>query len=276
MPTALVVGASRGLGLELAKTLHSRNYQVFATTRSPDAHIRKELGSDFPQEINIVPNIDLKQEDAGKRIVSYLKGDLGLGVEKGGETKKLDLVIMNAGVFKADTLKDPNWEDLLEMHKVVSIAPVMVASHLYNSSLFAAPSKFILITSEGGSIAFRTREEGGGNYGHHSSKAAANMVGKLLSNDLYDEQVTVGLIHPGFMKTDMTEGVGYDKFYESGGAVEPSAAAKTTVEFILNELPHGLSGSFWAPRGPRDIGQAERVLVPILGKDLPTPLPLPW
>jgi len=102
------------------------------------------------------------------------------------------------------------------------------------------------------------------------------MVGKLLANDLMDKEVTVGMIHPGFMKTDMTKGVGYDKFYESGGAVEASEAAETTVEFILNELPHRLTGSFWAPRGPRDIGQAERVLVPIMGKDLPTPLPLPW
>ncbi|KAJ3762334.1 hypothetical protein EV360DRAFT_79410 [Lentinula raphanica] len=278
MPTALIVGASRGLGLELAKTLYSKNYQVFATTRSPDAHIRKELGPNFPQEINIIPTIDLEQENAAKRIVSYLKGDLGLGAASGtgGETKKLDLVIINAGVFKADTLENPNWEDLLEMHKVVSIAPLMVASELYNASLFATPSKFVLITSEGGSIALRTREEGGGNYGHHSSKAAANMVGKLLSIDLYDKQVTVGLIHPGFMKTDMTKGVGYDEFYESGGAVEPSEAAKSTIDFILNELTHEISGSFWAPRGPRDIGQAERVLGPAMGKELPTPLPLPW
>ncbi|KAJ4468868.1 hypothetical protein J3R30DRAFT_3409911 [Lentinula aciculospora] len=137
----------------------------------------------------------ISQEDAGKQIVSYLKGDLGLGAREGGETKKLDLVIMNAGVFKADTLENPNWEDLLEMHKVVSIAPLMVASYL-------------------------TKEEGGKN-----------------------------------------------EFYESGGAVEPSEGAETTVDFILNELPHDLTGSFWAPRGPRDIGQ---------GKDLPTPLPLPW
>ncbi|KAJ3901551.1 oxidoreductase [Lentinula edodes] len=275
MTIALVVGASRGLGLELAKILHDRNFQVFATSRSPAAHIRKELGPDFPQDINIIPNIDLTQRNAGERIVSYLKGDLGLGVGL-GETRKLDLVIMNAGVFKADTLENPNWEDLLEMHKVVSIAPLMVASNLYNSSLFATPSKFVIITSEGGSIALRTRQEGGGNYGHHSSKAAANMVGKLLSNDLYDKQVTVGLIHPGFMKTDMTKGVGYDEFYDSGGAVEPSEAAETTVEFIMKKLSHDLSGTFYAPRGPRDIGQAERVLIPVMGKELPTPLPLPW
>ncbi|GAV99641.1 short chain dehydrogenase reductase family superfamily [Lentinula edodes] len=240
----VAVGLFNGSGMHIRKTI------LIYHLASPAAHIRKELGPDFPQDINIIPNIDLTQRNAGERIVSYLKGDLGLGVGL-GETRKLDLVIMNAGVFKADTLENPNWEDLLEMHKVVSIAPLMVASNLYNSSLFATPSKFVIITSEGGSIALRTRQEGGGNYGHHSSKAAANMVGKLLSNDLYDKQVTVGLIHPGFMKTDMTKGVGYDEFYDSGGAVEPSEAAETTVEFIMKKLSHDLSGTFYAPRGPR-------------------------
>ena len=41
----------------------------------------------------------------------------------------------------------------------------------------------------------RTKEEGGGNYAHHGSKAAENMVGKLLSNDFYDKGVTVVMIH---------------------------------------------------------------------------------
>lgn len=53
----------------------------------------------------------------------------------------------------------------------------------------------MLITTEGGSIALRTKEEGGGNFGHHGSKAAENMVGKLLANDLLDSGVTVFMIH---------------------------------------------------------------------------------
>ncbi|KAF5390028.1 hypothetical protein D9757_003887 [Collybiopsis confluens] len=285
MPIALIVGASRGLGLELAKNLHGRDgYNVFATTRSLDTHIRPEQ---LPNEINVIPNIDLTKEDAGAQIVSYLRGDLGLG---NASDEQLDLVIVNAGVFKADTLAEPQYDNLVEMFKVVAIAPLMIASHLTRANLLASPSKFILISSEGGSIALRTRQEGAGNYGHHASKAALNMMGKLLSNELNEKQITVGLIHPGFMRTDMTKNVGFDQFYDSGGAVEPSQAAETTIEFVLNELPHDLTGSFWAPRGPRlrsklipfllrmrrDIGEAERVLVPVMGKNLPTPLPIPW
>lgn len=74
-------------------------------------------------------------------------------------------------------------------------------------------------------------------------------------------------------------------------AVEPAEAARSTIEFIAT-ITHEKTGTFWAPRGPRyvifhtrihvseikhwgmnrDIGEAERVL----GKNLPTPLQLPW
>ncbi|THU89923.1 oxidoreductase [Dendrothele bispora CBS 962.96] len=254
MPTALVIGASRGLGLELVKTLSSRGFEVYATIRSQNT-----TGASLPPDVKTIPNVDLTQEDAGVKIVE------GLG------SRKLDLVFVNAGVFKAESLDKPNFADEVEMYKVVSIAPVIITHHLTKANLLASPSKFILLTSEGGSITLRTREEGGGNYGHHGSKAAANMTGKLLANDLYDKGVTVVMIHPGFMRTDMTKGVGFDKYYESGGAVEPEVAAASTVDFVLT-LTQEQTGTFWAPRGPRDVGEAERVM----GKNLPTPLPLPW
>jgi NAD(P)-dependent dehydrogenase (short-subunit alcohol dehydrogenase family) len=43
------------------------------------------------------------------------------------------------------------------------------------------------------------------------------MVGKLLSLDLKDQGVVVGIVHPGFMRTEMTKGVGFDKFWDDGG-----------------------------------------------------------
>ncbi|KAK7047906.1 Beta-glucosidase 1B [Paramarasmius palmivorus] len=207
----------------------------------------------------IISGVDLSKEDAGTRIVEGLSG------------QKIDLVIINAGIFKKESFDSPSFEDEVEMYKVVAIAPVLIAHHLVKANLLVSPSKLILITSEGGSISLRTQEEGGGNYGHHGSKAAANMVGKLLAHDLKDKGITVAMIHPGFMKTDMTKNVGFDQFYESGGAVEPAEAARSTINFILELVPDQ-TGTFWAPRGPAGVGEAERVL----GKDLPTPLRLPW
>ena len=49
------------------------------------------------------------------------------------------------------------------------------------------------------------------------SKAALNMVGKLLSFDVKDKGIAVAMVHPGFMRTEMTRAVGFDKFWDDGG-----------------------------------------------------------
>jgi hypothetical protein len=51
------------------------------------------------------------------------------------------------------------------------------------------------LTSEGGSITLRTEGEGGGMYGHHGSKAAGNMIGKLLGYDLKERGIPIAMIH---------------------------------------------------------------------------------
>jgi len=249
---ALVI-ASRGLGLELAKNLQADGAQVYATVRGPPKD------DTMPEGVTVIGGVDVAKPDAGEIIVRQLQGS------------QVDLVIINAGYFTSETLDKPNFEEELKMYQIVAIAPVFLTHHLHKAKALGNSAKLILITTEGGSITLRTPEEGGGNYGHHGSKAAANMVGKLLANDLKATGITVAMIHPGFMRTDMTRNVGFDKFWDSGGAVEPSEAAQSTLSFIY-KLSHDQTGTFWAPRGPRDIGEAERVL----GKELPTPLQLPW
>ncbi|KAG6864574.1 hypothetical protein C0991_008566 [Blastosporella zonata] len=110
MPTALVIGASRGLGYELTKALQADGYRTFGTTRSSD--------SPLPTDVQRISPVDIAKEDAGTKIAVAL-----------GDTT-LDLVIVNAGVFKKETLDQPNFSDEVEMYKVVSIAPVFLAHHL--------------------------------------------------------------------------------------------------------------------------------------------------
>lgn len=153
------------------------------------------------------------------------------------------------------------------MYTTSAIGPVFVVHHLVHAGLLntitqeqdttipPTASKIILISSESGSLTLRHRIEGGGNYAHHASKSALNMVGKLLSLDLYSRGIAVGMIHPGFMRTEMTRGVGFDKFYEDGGAVTPDEAAQSLVEFVEDGKGGGFdmrrTGEYWAPRGAR-------------------------
>ena len=118
------------------------------------------------------------------------------------------------------------------MYKTSAIGPVFLVSSLVKGGALAANSKIILVSSEAGSIALRTESEGGGMFGHHASKAASNMVGKLLSLDLKPKGIAVGLVHPGFMRTEMTKGVGFDKFWDSGGAVRPETAAESLRKWV--------------------------------------------
>ena len=81
------------------------------------------------------------------------------------------------------------------MYITSAIGPVFLVHHLVQSGVVGKGAKVILVSSESGSITLRHESEGGGNYGHHASKAASNMVGKLLSLDLKDREIAVGMVH---------------------------------------------------------------------------------
>ncbi|KAK7946592.1 oxidoreductase [Apiospora aurea] len=258
MASVLIVGATRGLGASLTKQYASQpSTTVYATTRSGSGP------EGFPDSVKWLSNIDLLKPDVGDKLAGKLR-----------EQQPLDLVVITAGRFTTEDFsadKGPDWQEEVTMYTTSSIAPVFIVHRLAHAKLLGKGTKVLLVSSESGSITLRHESEGGGNYAHHASKSALNMVGKLLSLDLRDKEVIVSIIHPGFMRTEMTKGVGFDKFWDDGGAVLPDEAAKSLVEWA-EKLDMSKSGEYWAPRGPGDIGTAE----PVLGTGLSTPLQLPW
>ncbi|KAI9804188.1 MAG: hypothetical protein M1825_001590 [Sarcosagium campestre] len=260
-PAVLVVGATRGLGSSLIKLYASKGSTAYATTRSSTAPAGDSKSPTSPN-IHWLTSVDVSQATAGSSLVSALQSS------KAG---KLDTVILTAGTFKTESFEEPNYEDQLLMYRTSAIAPTLIVSALDKAGLLKRGSKIFIVSSESGSITLRHPKEGGGNFGHHASKAASNMVGKLLSLDLKDKGVAVGVVHPGFMRTEMTAGVGFDKYWDDGGAVTPDEAASSLADFI-ETFDISKTGQYWAPRGARDIGTAEEVL----GKNLPKPLELPW
>ncbi|KAF1994534.1 NAD(P)-binding protein [Amniculicola lignicola CBS 123094] len=278
MPTVLIVGATRGLGASLAKAYTSQpGYTVLATARTsnPPAnstfypplthHLTIEITIRIAKSLFYIPNIDLSTPSAGPHILDYLSTR---------SITKLDIIIITAGYFATESLASPSFDAQEKMYKTCAIGPTILVTALANSpTLLSESSKIILVSSESGSIALRHESEGGGNYGHHASKAALNMCAKLLALDLKERGVAVVSVHPGFMRTEMTRGVGFDKYWDVGGAVTPDVAAESLREWI-ETFDIGMTGQYWAPRGAADIGTAEPVLGP---KDkLPIPLQLPW
>jgi NAD(P)-dependent dehydrogenase (short-subunit alcohol dehydrogenase family) len=147
MPNALVVGASRGLGLEIAKQYAQQEYSVHATSRSPPpkgAH----------HDIHWIEGVDIGTEEGGPTIVKGLKGN------------KLDVVVITAGYFPKESLDEPNFEDELKTYKTCAIGPVFVVHALHKAGLLKSGTKVILVSSEAGSIGLRHESEGGGLYAH--------------------------------------------------------------------------------------------------------------
>ncbi|WVQ86241.1 hypothetical protein IAT38_008409 [Cryptococcus sp. DSM 104549] len=256
--SVLVVGASRGLGLALIKHYASLGVSnLYATVRGA-----APSDDTFPKGTKVIEGVDCSKEECGKKIVDGLQGGA------------VEVVVYVAGILKPEKMGEANWQDEVMMYTICSIAPVFVVQELLMSSSLAPSAKIILLTSEGGSIGLRTEGEGGGMYGHHGSKAAGNMVGHLLGYDLKERGVPIAMVHPGFLKTEMTKNAGMEEFYEKMGAVTPEEAAVPFAEFV-EKLDLDMSGKFWAPMGARGIGNAEEVM----GKevlDKPGPLELPW
>jgi NAD(P)-dependent dehydrogenase (short-subunit alcohol dehydrogenase family) len=195
----LIVGATRGLGASLG-ALYSKDpsNHVFGTTRSSSP--------ETTSSITWLTEVDVAQPNVGQKIVSQLPA-----------STKLSTVIITAGYFGLETFDSPDWEKQVRMYTTSAVGPVFVVQNLVKAGFLVESSKVILVSSESGSITLRHEKEGGGNYGHHASKSALNMVGKLLGLDLKAKGIAVGLVHPGFMRTDMTKSVGFDKYWDAGG-----------------------------------------------------------
>ena len=188
-------------------------------------------------------------------------------------------IYITAGYFATEDFSDkdkggPDWKAELQMYTTSAIAPVFLVHSLVESSCLSHGAKVILVSSESGSITLRHEQEGGGNFGHHGSKAALNMVGKQLSFDLKDKGVAVGITHPSFLRSQMTANIGFDKFWDAGGALEPEEAAEILAKWVDGTFGIDMTGQYWAPRGKRDIGNWDVVMGEDTGKE--GPVQLPW
>lgn len=219
---ALVTGANRGLGLDIAKELIAQGATVYITSRGPAT----------VEGATVIDGIDVTDNSCGDKLVEGLKGT------------KIDILVNNAGYFyeKLETIDSLNFEEELKMIDICAVGPLRITAAVYNAGLLPSGSKVAIISSQGGSIAWRTTQNPTGHdYGHHMSKAAANMAGMLLSQELRASGVCVTLLHPGFNKTAMTKK--YEAIWEVEGAVDPAVGAKRVVHEIC-EMDMDTSGSF--------------------------------
>ncbi|MEC8632438.1 MAG: SDR family oxidoreductase [Candidatus Thermoplasmatota archaeon] len=183
MPVAVVTGANRGLGFEMVRQLLQRDFTVHATYRTSPG-----LLSTLGDERLHLHQVDVRDGQAIAGMMDTIGGSI-------------DLLINNAGIADGrwPSVEAIDFDVASEVLEVNAVAPVRVTQaalpHLADGG-----GTVVMITSLMGSIADCMS---GRSYAYRASKTALNMFTVAMKNELRERGVSVVLIHPGWVETDM-------------------------------------------------------------------------
>ncbi len=214
MPTILITGCNRGIGLQLAIQTNARGDNVIGVCRNPSDEL-SELG------IRLITGIDVGDGES----VSKLKSELG--------DTQIDVLINNAGVLIRDEFGSIDYEGMISQYKINTLGPLRVTEALRDN--LSDGSKVAIVSSRVGSI---DDNGSGGHYGYRASKTAVNQVGMNLMHEFKPRGIAVGLLHPGLVATEMTGGQGISAVDSASGLIQR-----------IDELNMENSGGFWHAEG---------------------------
>jgi NAD(P)-dependent dehydrogenase (short-subunit alcohol dehydrogenase family) len=184
----LVAGASRGIGLELARQLASRGERVTASVRSEAGRAALEAALAPAGNKSRVLVFDTREE-------AQVRGAAAAVDEP------VDVLIANAGAYgpERQTALDTDFDGVLDLFNINTLGPLRVAQAFLPLVRRSETPRIVMMSSVLGSMALA----GTFNVGYRASKAALNKITQCLADDLKPEGVAVVAIHPGWVRTDM-------------------------------------------------------------------------
>ncbi|MDX1737621.1 MAG: SDR family oxidoreductase [Alphaproteobacteria bacterium] len=220
MPTILLTGASRGIGLELAKAYHADGWDVIGTCRNAAN----------------APVLDIEWhslEVTDSSSLEKLAGAIG--------ARPLDVIWNNAGVFldkgvTTDEMTDMMW---LETFHINTIAPIRVARRFMENMTESQIRAAVFTSSRLGSISENT----GGSLAYRTSKTALNMAVNCLAHEFSEDGYSCVVFHPGWVKTDMG---GSDADID---ALTSAQGMKSIVDRIQPNMQAEFNGKFFNYNG---------------------------
>ena len=186
MPTVMITGANRGIGLEFARQYAEEGWRVVATCRDPASG--RSL-ADLGPAVEVYA-LDVADHRQIEKLAHLLDG------------QAIDVLINNAAIYgprpaELGTMDYDAWSEVMR----INVMSPMKVSECFAEHVAASGRRIMAaISSQMGSIADNTS---GKSYIYRSSKAALNMVMKGLSVDLKRRGIAVVMFHPGWVKTDM-------------------------------------------------------------------------
>ena len=197
MATVVVTGADRGIGLALVNGYYARGDRAVGACLG-DGQLLSGTGIEF------VPHVDVTRSESFAPLCERLA------------TAPVDVLICNAGIYHADDWDDFDYAALMRQYDVNALGPLRSVQALDRH--IPRGGKIGIVTSRVGSI---SDNGSGGSYGYRMSKCAANALGVNLYHELKPRGISVMLLHPGQVATDMTHGLG-----QLGDFIAPETAAR--------------------------------------------------
>lgn len=217
-----VVGASRGIGLEFVRQLLAKGNTVHATARKPDASKGLQDLKRNNESLSLA-TLDVANPNSISAWAASLQG-----------RKQFDYLFNIAGVMdpSRSDLQNIDSAKMLNCFQINTIGPLLVVQHLLEKGLLAKGSTIGNMTSKMGSVADNSS---GRSYAYRASKAALNQVTKSMSIDLESRDMTCVVLHPGWVRTDMTGG---------SGLIDVDQSVSGLIS-LLEKYGHELNGRFF-------------------------------
>jgi NAD(P)-dependent dehydrogenase (short-subunit alcohol dehydrogenase family) len=222
MPSVLITGANRGIGLEFARQYAADGWDVFASCRNPVA--ARELAS-------------LARASGGKLIVLAMdvtKSETMRSAARQLGNEAIDLLINNAGISgvpgqRTGHIDYENWAQVLEVN---TMGPLRVIEALVDRIARSERRLIVTITSGLGSL---TDNASGGSIAYRTSKAAVNMAARSVAAELAGRGIICVVINPGWVKTRMG----------GAGAPLPAEDSVAAMRRLFENLRPSDSGKFF-------------------------------
>lgn len=240
--TAVVTGASSGIGAATARALAAEGFHVVCAARRAEriAALAEEIGGTA---------VTCDVTDAGD--VAVLAETVA-GLREGAGDGSLDVLVNNAGgAFGSAPVAQADVEQWRAMYEVNVIGLVQVTRALLPALLRARDQAGIICNV--GSTAGRIAYEGGG--GYTAAKHGTQVVTETLRLELFDQPVRVTEVAPGMVRTDEFSLVRFDGDREKAAAVYAGVAEPLVAEDVADAIT-------WVVTRPRHVNVDELIIRP--------------
>lgn len=184
MPVVMVTGANRGIGFEIVRQLLEQGHEVHATYREHQGRLAA-----LSHPTLHLHQLDVRREDDVLRVAGELPS-------------QLDILVNNAGIADGrwGSIEEIDFDVVSHVLDVNAVSPIRVTKHMLPLLDAAGGGKVVMISSLMSSIADCMR---GKSYAYRASKTALNMFTVSMKNELKDRNISLLLLHPGWVETDM-------------------------------------------------------------------------